>query len=568
MPFIIANESFEKVAGYGLLANMILYLMSEYHFSAASGANILFLWNAASNFTPMLGAFLSDSYLGRFLVIALGSLISFLGITMLWSTAFFRNTRPPACDILKEHCLPSTIAQRVLLYCSFIVMSIGAGGIRPCSIAFGADQIDNPEDPKNQLVLQSFFNWYYASVGISVMLSVTVIVYIQDKAGWVIGFGVPLGLLFLAAVLFLIGSPFYVKVKGNKSLFTGFAQVVAAAFKNRRLALPPKNSECDGQYYHGKDSKVIAPTERLRFINKACLIRSPEKDLDSNGLAIDPWKLCTVKQVEALKALIKVLPIWSTGIMAAVNINQSFPVIQVSSMDRRFIGSLKIPAGSFSVFGLLTLTIWVAIYDRILAPFLAGLTGHPRGLSLKQRMGIGLVLTTVAMAVSALVERKRRALAIYEGFANNPRGVTTMTAMWAVPQHCLLGLAEAFNAIGQIEFYYSQFTKDMSSIAVALIMFGMGVGGLAGSLIVTIVDKVTKRGGNVSWVDSNVNKGHYDYYYWVLTCMSLINFLYYLVCSWAYGSCEESNIWSDEDRDANEEETDRKHNGTPTLSHV
>ncbi|PKI76279.1 hypothetical protein CRG98_003390 [Punica granatum] len=461
MPFIIANESFEKVAGYGLLANMILYLMSEYHFSAASGANILFLWNAASNFTPMLGAFLSDSYLGRFLVIALGSLISFLGITMLWSTAFFRNTRPPACDILKEHCLPSTIAQRVLLYCSFIVMSIGAGGIRPCSIAFGADQIDNPEDPKNQLVLQSFFNWYYASVGISVMLSVTVIVYIQDKAGWVIGFGVPLGLLFLAAVLFLIGSPFYVK------------------------------------YYHGKDSKVIAPTERLRFINKACLIRSPEKDLDSNGLAIDPWKLCTVKQVEALKALIKVLPIWSTGIMAAVNINQSFPVIQVSSMDRRFIGSLKIPAGSFSVFGLLTLTIWVAIYDRILAPFLAGLTGHPRGLSLKQRMGIGLVLTTVAMAVSALVERKRRALAIYEGFANNPRGVTTMTAMWAVPQHCLLGLAEAFNAIGQIEFYYSQFTKDMSSIAVALIMFGMGVGGLAGSLIVTIVDKVTKRGGNL-----------------------------------------------------------------------
>ncbi|OWM66046.1 hypothetical protein CDL15_Pgr015472 [Punica granatum] len=103
-----------------------------------------------------------------------------------------------------------------------------AGGIRPCSIAFGADQLDNHENPKNQLVLQSFFNRYYASVGITVMLSVTVIVYIQDKAGWVIGFEVPLVLMFLAAVLFLIGSPFYVKVKGNKSLFTGFAQVVAA----------------------------------------------------------------------------------------------------------------------------------------------------------------------------------------------------------------------------------------------------------------------------------------------------------------------------------------------------
>ncbi|MFS8000162.1 putative proton-dependent oligopeptide transporter family, MFS transporter superfamily [Helianthus anomalus] len=86
MPFIIANEAFEKVASYGLVPNMILYLMSDYKISVAKGTNILFLWTAASNFAPVLGAFLSDSYLGRFLTIGLGSCFSLL---VIFSTFFF-----------------------------------------------------------------------------------------------------------------------------------------------------------------------------------------------------------------------------------------------------------------------------------------------------------------------------------------------------------------------------------------------------------------------------------------------------------------------------------------------
>ena len=74
--FFLANEIFEKVASQGLLANMIIYLKEEYHMTAATGTNVLFMWSALSNFIPIFGAFLSDSYLGRFRVIALGSLVS------------------------------------------------------------------------------------------------------------------------------------------------------------------------------------------------------------------------------------------------------------------------------------------------------------------------------------------------------------------------------------------------------------------------------------------------------------------------------------------------------------
>ncbi|KAK2979545.1 hypothetical protein RJ640_013562 [Escallonia rubra] len=78
LPFIIVNEAFEKVASFGLMPNMIIYLMSEYHLDMATGSNVLFLWSAATNFLPVLGAFLADSLLGRFKLIGFGSIVSLL----------------------------------------------------------------------------------------------------------------------------------------------------------------------------------------------------------------------------------------------------------------------------------------------------------------------------------------------------------------------------------------------------------------------------------------------------------------------------------------------------------
>ncbi|XP_057967700.1 protein NRT1/ PTR FAMILY 1.2-like isoform X2 [Malania oleifera] len=499
MPFIIANEAFEKVASYGLLPNMILYLMRDYNMGIAKGTNLLFFWSAATNFLPLVGAFLSDSYLGRFLTIGFGSISSLLGMTLLWLTAMLPQARPPPCNQLAHNCKSPTSAQFGLLVSSFALMSIGAGGIRPCSLAFGAEQLDKKENPKNERVLETFFSWYYASAALSVVVALTGIVYIQDHVGWKVGFGVPAVLMFLSAFLFFLASPFYIKHNPSTSLFTGFARVLAVAYKNRKLAFPPSNS--DGWYYHDKDSKLVVPTDKLRFLNKACIIRSPEKDIDPDGLASNPWRLCTVEQVEELKALIKVIPLWSTGIMMSINISQSsFPLLQANSMDRHITSNFQIPAGSFGMFTIIALTIWIAIYDRVLLPLASKLRGKPVRLSTKERMGIGLFFSCMAMVVSGLVEHIRRRRAIHEGFLTNPHGLVGMSAMWLVPQHCLSGLAEAFNAIGQTEFYYSEFPKNMSSIASSLFGLGMAVANLLASVILNTVDNATKRGGKESWV--------------------------------------------------------------------
>ncbi|KAJ6295574.1 hypothetical protein OIU78_023574 [Salix suchowensis] len=78
--FIIVNEAFERLANYGLSTNLILYLTREYRIDAVNGAQILYLHSAATNFTPFIGAFLADTYVGRYFMIGSGCIACLLVI--------------------------------------------------------------------------------------------------------------------------------------------------------------------------------------------------------------------------------------------------------------------------------------------------------------------------------------------------------------------------------------------------------------------------------------------------------------------------------------------------------
>ncbi|KAK4283816.1 hypothetical protein QN277_000727 [Acacia crassicarpa] len=546
MPFIILNETLEKVTNVGLHVNMMFYLMTEYHYDAATGSIIIFLWNALSHFMPTLGAFLSDSYFGRFRVIMCGTLFELLGVIVLWLTAIIHNARPPHCNLYTEACATPSTGQVLFLLSSLVLMAIGAGGIKPCSLAFSADQFNNPENLNNERIMKSFFNWYYVSVGVSVALSVTVIVYIQIKTGWVVGFGITVGLMLFSTFMFFLGSPLYIKTKAEKSLLTGLLQSVVAVWKNRHVPLPP-NGSADWHFMEG--AKLVEPTHKLRFLNKACIIKNRVKDLDSNGKPINPWNLRTVRQVEELKILIKVIPIWSTSFIVSIIISQyTFLVVQAGTMNRHIIFNFEIPAPNLTVFPIISMTIWITIYDRVLVPLLSK-SKHSRirrGFTLKQRMGIGLALTVIAIAIASQVERKRRSLAIEERLVGNPKGVVNMSVWWLVPQLCITGLAEGFNITAQIEFYYTHFPKTMSSVAMPFFYAGWGIGNVLGSVIVKTVKVVTERRGRNSWLASSPNNSHYDYYYGLLTILGVINLLYFFVCIWTYETTQDVENWDDE----------------------
>lgn len=190
---------------------------------------------------------------------------------MLWLTAMIPQMKPAPCDQSTfVQCDSPSLTQYTVLFASSGLISIGAGCIRPCSMAFGLDQLDNEENPNNQRVLESYIHWYNASTAFSAVVAITAIVYIQDHLGWQVGFAVPAFFMVFSALVFFTGSFLYIKVKAGKSLLVGFVRVLVVAFKHRNVSLPP--SLCDDCYRQGDEAKLLAPTGNLRCLNKACVI--------------------------------------------------------------------------------------------------------------------------------------------------------------------------------------------------------------------------------------------------------------------------------------------------------
>ncbi|KAL8504088.1 hypothetical protein ACS0TY_022717 [Phlomoides rotata] len=538
LPFIIGIMALEQMSTFGVSPNMTLYMMNEYHMDMKTASNVWFMWSATTNSMLLFGALISDSFLGRFYTIGFGSIISLLGMILLWSTTVIPQAKPPPCDPSSDTCISPSVFQFVYLCSSLGLISIGAGAIRSSSLAFGADQLEEVGFHKRPLLKERYFSWYYAAYTLSILVALTCVVYIQDNLGWPVGFAVPTVLMVFGVCVFFLASPFYVKFKSETSLITGFVQVVIASFKNRQVELLNTTNYA----YHCKTgSTLVVPSAKLRFLNKSCIVRDPKKDLTPEGRAKDPWTLCTVDQVEELKSLLRVVPIWLSGSIMAINISQSsFPLLQAVSMDKHITSNFEIPAASFSFFTVVAVILWVVLYDRVFLPVASRVMGRQVHIPTRRRMGIGIFFSFLAMLVSAIVEGVRRYYAI--------RVSVKISALWLVPQNCLSGMAEASNAIAQNEFYFLEFPRSMSSIASILLGIGMSVANLMASLIMNIVDGVSKIGGKESWISSDINKGNYDYYYFVLAGLSVANMVYFVVCSKGYGpSKEERKMEENED---------------------
>ncbi|KAK7384985.1 hypothetical protein VNO78_30690 [Psophocarpus tetragonolobus] len=541
LPFILANQGFENMASLGIMPNMILYLTREYNMDVAVATNVMLLWSAATSFMPIIGAFLADSYVGRYPTIAFGSVVSLLGVLLLWLTAMIPQLSP-SCDPITNICSSPTAAQLAFLYLSFVLMAIGAGGLRASSLAFGMDQLKD----KDEGITEWYFNWNYGVAAVAALIGMTILVYVQENLGWKVGFGVPVVLMFISMVSFFLGSSFYVKVEAKGNVISNCARVVVASCRNKHLNLPLHVS--DGMYYCEKDSAVHMPSDKLRFLNKACLIKNPQEDLTQDGRAKHPWSLCTIEQVEALKALIKIVPIWIAGMSMCLNLSQgSLSVVQASSMDRHITQHFEIPAASMTTFLVISAMFWIVLYDRVIIPSASKLRGQPTRLRVKQKMGIGLFAVCLSAASLAVVEGIRRKIATNEGLQDHPEGVVSMSVLWLLPKQIFDGFVEVFFGVGQNEFYICELPQSMSSIGSTLHGLGMSCANLIASLLLSLVDKVTKGEGKESWVSNNINKGHFDYYCWLIFGVMLINFFYFFYCSKAYGPCKgEENEVQDE----------------------
>ncbi|KAM7479974.1 hypothetical protein LguiA_028187 [Lonicera macranthoides] len=537
LPFVIGNETFEKLGTIGTSSNLLVYLTTVFNMKSITATNLINVFNGTCNFGTLLGAFLSDTYFGRYNTLGFASVSSFLGMLVLTLTAAISTLHPPHCGTKESSmCIDATPGQMAFLLTGFGLLIVGASGIRPCNLAFGADQF-NPNTESGRRGINSFFNWYYFTFTFAMMVSLTVIVYVQSDVSWALGLGIPMVLMFFSCAFFFVGSRIYVKVVPQGSPLTGVVQVLVASSKKRELKLPdhPWLSLFNHVNSNSINSK-LSYTDQFRFLNKAAIIA--EKDqINSDGSAANPWGLCSMQQVEEVKCLLRVIPIWASGIIYFVTLGlmQTYCIFQAIQSDRRLgQNGFKIPAASYNVFQMLSLTIWIPIYDRLIVPFLRRLTKKDDGITILQKMGIGMFLAIFTMLVSALVETKRRHVALTRptlGFEPRKGGISSMSASWLVPQLALAGLSEAFTVIGLVEFFYKQFPENMRSFGGSFLACAFAMSSYLSSLLISIVHRVTRndRGGN--WLAEDLNKAKLDYFYYMVAGLEVLNLGYFLVCA-------------------------------------
>ncbi|KAG7586475.1 Proton-dependent oligopeptide transporter family [Arabidopsis thaliana x Arabidopsis arenosa] len=532
--FILGNETLERLGSIGLLANFMVYLTKVFHLEQVDAANVINIWSGFTNLTPLVGAYISDTYVGRFKTIAFASFATLLGLITITLTASLPQLHPASCNSQNPlSCGGPNKLQFGVLLLGLCFLSVGSGGIRPCSIPFGVDQFDQRTEEGAKGVA-SFFNWYYLTFTVVLIITQTVIVYIQDQVSWIIGFSIPTGLMALAVVMFFAGMKRYIYVKPEGSIFSGIAQVIVAARKKRKLKVPAEDNGTVNYYDPAIKSSVLSKLHRsnqFRFLDKAAVII--EGDLTPEGAPADKWRLCSVQEVEEVKCLIRIVPVWSAGIisLAAMTTQGTFTVSQALKMDRNLGPNFEIPAGSLSVISLLTIGIFLPFYDRVFVPFMRRITGHKSGITLLQRIGTGIVFAIFSMIVAGIVERMRRIRSINAG---DPTGMTPMSVFWLSPQLILMGLCEAFNIIGQIEFFNSQFPEHMRSIANSLFSLSFAGSSYLSSFLVTIVHKFSGGHDRPDWLNKNLNAGKLDYFYYLIAVLGVVNLVYFWYCARGY----------------------------------
>lgn len=512
---ILGFECLESMAFNGVATNLVVYIRSVLHGGIASSASTVSLWYGTTFFVPVIGAVIADAYWGNFKTVLISLVLYLLGMVLVTVGAFIPSA-PVLCNL--SSCPSSKGAQNLIFFSGLYLAAFGCGGVRSALLPLGADQFNN-ENSLDRQKRRNFFSLFYICVIFGVITSGTIVVWVQENVSWALGYGIATTCIALALACFMIGTPIFRQREPSGSPVKSIFQVIVTASKNMRLEIPADSSllyETRSKNTHKVELK-LAHTDDFRFLDKAAIISDLSID---NGNCGSSWRICTITQVEELKILIRLLPIWATGVFFGAAISQMHTTfIQQGTVMNTKIGSLSVPPASLYSFEVICVTLWVLLINKVIVP--AGRTCFTSGAELTQlqRIGIGRFLMIFAMAMAAILETKR---------LENVQYGKPLSIVWQLPQYIVIAGAECFAIITQLEFFHGEAPDSMKSMLTAFALLTTALGNYLSSAIITLVAGVTRAWRSPGWIPDDLNEGHLDYFYWCLAAISVANFVVYI----------------------------------------
>ncbi|TVT97661.1 hypothetical protein EJB05_57082, partial [Eragrostis curvula] len=522
---ILGGEFCGALAYYGVGTNLVSYLTKVQNQGNLTAASNVASWQGTCYLTPLLGSFFADSYWGRHRTIVISMTIYTVGMVLLTLSAVVPANNNTLVVSPKD----------TLTSLGLFLTALGLGGIWPCVPPFGADQFDET-DGAEKTQKELYYNWYYFAVNGGFFLASTVLVWVQDNCGWKLGFGIPTLVSAIGVAGFLATMKIYRYQRPGGSVLTRIFQVLVAATRKINVNAPIDSSLL--YEMPGKDSAIVGSrklmhTDGLNFFDRAATFTGSDEIYHETT---NPWKLCTVTQVEELKILLRMFPILLTGVIFNTA-EAMLPLFieQGELMDNNMHG-FSLPPASLTTFNCLCILVLAPTYNKVLMPMMSRFTGNKRGLSEFQRIGIGMVFAMLSMVSAALVEMFRLH-SVKNRVLDHENTAVPMNILWQAPQYSFVGIAKVFSVVGVIEFAYEQSPDAMRSLCQACSLAMVTFGSYLVCIMLKFINEVTARlpgQGSHGWIPEDLNQGHLDKFFLFMAGLQLLNLLAFVYCATRY----------------------------------
>jgi POT family proton-dependent oligopeptide transporter len=293
--YIVGNEACERYSYYGMRSILVVFMVQYLLIKESEATAVYHYFAAACYLLPVLGAYISDRFLGKYKTILYLSIIYCLGhaVLAIWET-------------------------KLGLYWGLGLIALGSGGIKPCVSAHVGDQFK----PHQKELLKKVFDLFYWMINFGSFFSSIITPWMLPKYGPGWAFGVPGILMFIATILFWMGRNKYVHVPPTGVNPDSFTRVVLSALKNKTTQT--KNFLDRASNKHPKDAiegaqAVIDIAKIFLFISvfwalfdqhgSSWVLQASRMELNFLGLNLLPSQMAALNPIMVM-ALIPLFRFW------------------------------------------------------------------------------------------------------------------------------------------------------------------------------------------------------------------------------------------------------------------
>ncbi|KAJ1168589.1 hypothetical protein NDU88_000509 [Pleurodeles waltl] len=537
---ILLVEIFERLAFFGIVSNLVLYLNSYlFNWGGPQSSQTALLFLGASYVLAPLGGWLADAYLGRYWTI-LASLVLYLVAACVLPATASDDIRPYLCgampeiNIIPRSCNSSSGCDDQLhshycapvMYTGLLLLALGISSVKANVTSFGADQVTD----RGPEATRRFFNWFYWCINIGAILALLLVAFIQQNVNFLVGYAIPAVSVALALFIFLLAAPYFITKPPSGSRVPAMVRASLVSCWRRRRGTPDQMT-----HNRSRDLPACVSEQGDRAAEDEARLHRSEARASAEVL-------CKIMPV-----LLSLIPYWmvyfqmqSTYYLQGLHLRlpSFFPnqnASNTSSLNSEE-ETYRIPEAWLLMANVIVLLVLIPLKDRFIDPFLMRRNFFPSAL---KRMALGMFFGLTSVFVAGILETERLLYVHQELVVNQTIGrdvyfAASLPIWWQIPQYLLIGISEIFASIPGLEFAYSEAPKSMQAVIMGLFFCISGVGSLLGSGLLSLLSLPPSGWMYCPKDYGNINKCHMDFYFFLLGGIQAIALVVFVLISVRY----------------------------------